>query len=63
MKNTGITKDSIMNTTNLNYTAPEMEIISIETQNCFASSSQASYSISSNKEGLGELNAVDADWN
>lgn len=51
-----------MNKTNLNYTAPGVEIISIETQNCFASNSQASYSISSTN-GLDELHEVDADWN
>lgn len=54
-----------MNKTNMNYTAPEMEIISIETQNCFASGpmhSQVQFGISSDSE-LGDLDEVSADWN
>ena len=43
----------------MHYTAPEMEIISIETQNCFASDSERVY----NPSGLNDLNTVDADWN
>lgn len=54
MRNTGNMKK-----TNLNYTAPEMEIISIETQGCFASSGERVY----NKPGLNDLSTVDADWN
>lgn len=51
-----------MNKTNLNYTAPEVEIISIETQSCFAQSSgPSSYSISSDK-GLGDLSEDLANW-
>lgn len=50
-----------MNKTNMNYTAPEMEIISIETQNCFASN-PVSLGISSD-EGLGDLGEVSTDWN
>lgn len=60
MKNTGNMKK-----TNLNYTAPEMEIISIETQNCFASSpmhSPGRFGITSD-EGLGDLGEVSSDWN
>lgn len=48
-----------MNKTNMNYTAPEMEIISIETQNCFASTG---YTISS-PSSLGELKEETTDWN
>mgnify|MGYP000210644518 CR=1 len=48
-----------MNKTNLNYTAPEVEIISIETQNGFASSGERVY----NPSGLNDLSTVDADWN
>lgn len=51
----------IMNKTNMNYTAPEMEIISIETQNCFASSGPSTFRISSDK-GLGDLEEVGANW-
>lgn len=58
-----------MKKTNMNYTAPEVEIISIETQNCFASngnnpsySPSASFGISSGN-GLDDLGEVDADWN
>lgn len=57
MKDTGIMKK-----TNLNYTAPKMEIISIETQNCFASGAPTSFSISSNN-GLSDLGECDSDWN
>ena len=49
-----------MKKTNMNYTAPEVEIISIETQNCFASGT--SYSISSNNV-LSDLDEVSSDWN
>lgn len=49
---------SIMNKTNMNYTAPEMEIISIETQNCFAAGSERVY----NPSGLNDLTSVDANW-
>lgn len=57
-----------MNKTNMNYTAPEMEIIRIETQNCFASDSRPSYSPAvrfgiSSDDGLGDLDEVGADWN
>lgn len=55
-----------MNKTNMNYTAPKVEIISIETQNCFASDSPsfspARFGISSDS-GLGDLDEVSADWN
>lgn len=44
----------------MNYTAPKVEIISIETQNCFASNS--TYSISSD-EGLRDLEVASTDWN
>lgn len=58
---------SIMNKTNMNYTAPEMEIISIETQNCFALGSSPSFSPGrfdiSSDSGLGDLDEVSADWN
>lgn len=50
----------IMNKTNMNYTAPEVEIISIETQNCFASN-PTPMGISSEK-GLGDLEEVGANW-
>lgn len=57
-----------MNKTNMNYTAPEVEIISIETQNCFASDSHPSYSPSvsfgiSSDSGLGDLREDCTDWN
>lgn len=57
-----------MNKTNINYTVPEMEIISIETQHCFAGSLGPSHSPAirfgiSSDDGLGDLNEVDADWN
>lgn len=55
----------IMNKTNMHYSAPKVEIISIETQNCFASGpmhSQAQFGISSDS-GLGDLDEVSADWN
>lgn len=54
-----------MNKTNLNYTAPGVEIISIETQNCFASGpmySPGRFGITSD-EGLGDLGEVSSDWN
>lgn len=60
MKNTGNMKK-----TNLNYTAPEMEIISIETQNCFASGPMnipGRFGITSD-EGLGDLEVASTDWN
>lgn len=62
MKNSGNMKK-----TNLNYTAPEMEIISIETQNCFASgsgpmSSPARFGITSDC-GLDALGEDSTDWN
>lgn len=57
-----------MNKTNMHYSAPKVEIISIETQNCFASDSHPSYSPSvsfgiSSDSGLGDLDEVSADWN
>lgn len=57
-----------MKKTNMNYIAPEMEIISIETQNCFASYGNPSHSPSvsfgiSSDDGLGDLDEVGADWN
>ena len=45
----------------MNYTAPEMEIISIETQNCFASSVPTSCGISSDYE-LSDLGIASTDW-
>ena len=45
----------------MNYTAPEVEIINVETQNCFASN-PSTMSISS-EMGLNKLDEVDADWN
>lgn len=54
-----------MKKTNMNYTAPEVEIISIETQNCFASGpmySPGRFGITSD-EGLGDLGEVSSDWN
>lgn len=51
-----------MNKTNLNYTAPEVEIISIETQICFASS-PVSLGISSDENGLRDLDVASTDWN
>lgn len=54
-----------MNKTNMHYSAPKVEIISIETQICFASSpmhSPARFGISSDS-GLGDLDEVSADWN
>ena len=57
-----------MNKTNMHYSAPEMEIISIETQNCFASDGQrpsfspGRFDISSDS-GLGDLGEVSTDWN
>lgn len=45
----------------MNYTAPKMEIISIETQNCFASGSESERVY--NPSGLNDLTSVDADWN
>ena len=47
-----------MNKTNMNYTAPEMEIINVETQNCFASGERVC-----TPSGLNDLTPVDADWN
>ena len=47
----------IMNKTNMNYTAPEVEIISIETQNCFASGERVC-----TPSGLNDLTSVDANW-
>ena len=52
----------------MNYTAPDVEIISIETQHCFAGSLGPSHSPAirfgiSSDDGLGDLNEVDADWN
>lgn len=56
-----------MNKTDLNYTAPEMEIISIETQNCFASGSgpmpsPARFGITRDC-GLDALGEDSTDWN
>lgn len=54
-----------MKKTSLNYTAPEMEIISIETQNCIASSpmySPGRFGITSD-EGLRDLEVASTDWN
>lgn len=54
-----------MNKTDLNYTAPEVEIISIDTQNCIASSpmySPGRFGITSDEE-LGDLGEVSTDWN
>lgn len=56
-----------MNKTDLNYTAPEVEIISIETQNCIASSSgpmpsPARFGITSDC-GLDALEEDSTDWN
>lgn len=50
-----------MNKTNMNYTAPEMEIINVETQNCFAST-PGSLGISSDN-GLDDLVGTSTDWN
>lgn len=47
-----------MNKTNMHYSAPKVEIISIETQNCFASGSERVY----NPSGLNDLTSVDANW-
>lgn len=49
-----------MNKTNMHYSAPKVEIISIETQNCFASD-PTPMGISSDK-GLGDLEEVGANW-
>lgn len=55
-----------MNKTNINYTAPEMEIINVETQNCFASDgpmhSPAQFGITSDC-GLDALGEDSTDWN
>lgn len=40
------------------YEAPKVEIIYIEAQHCFATSSE----YVSSPSGLSDLNAVDADW-
>lgn len=40
------------------YEAPQMELLSVEVTSSFATSE----SVSSSNSGLGELNAVDADW-
>ena len=45
----------------MNYTAPEMEIISIETQNCFASTVPTSCGISSDNE-LRDLGIASTNW-
>lgn len=50
-----------MKKTNMNYTAPEMEIISIETQNCFAST-PVSLGISSDENGLDDLAETSTNW-
>lgn len=55
-----------MNKTNMNYIAPEMEVISIETQNCFASGPLHSPSVSfgiSSGDGLDDLGVESTDWN
>ena len=49
----------------MHYSAPEMEIISIETQNCFASSpmhNPAQFGITSDC-GLDALGEDSTDWN